>query len=174
MNRRELFSSFASPFTKEEIKQESIIRPPYYKDERDFLILCISCEEKMCISACEENIIIIQADGTPKLDFSNSGCTYCDDCSNVCKSNVLQVEYKQYINQLFSIDPLKCISWNQTMCFSCKDPCLDDAIIFEGLFNPKIDIDKCTSCGFCVKVCPSGAISFNTKDKNVNNKKEQS
>ena len=28
----------------------------------------------------------------------------------------------------FFIDVLKCLSWNQTMCFSCKDPCLDDAI----------------------------------------------
>lgn len=161
MNRRELFSSLASPFEKEEMNQESIIvRPPYYKDERDFLLLCISCEDKMCQSACEENIIIIQDDGTPKLDFTNSGCTYCNDCAKACKPNVLKKKYKQNINVTFSIDPLKCLSWNQTMCFSCKDPCLDDAIKFVGIFKPEIKTDLCTSCGFCVKVCPTNAISF--------------
>lgn len=46
------------------------------------------------------------------------------------------------------------------MCFSCKDPCLDDAIEFLGMFRPEIVTDKCTSCGFCLRACPTSAIEI--------------
>ena len=58
------------------------------------------------------------------------------------------------------IDLIKCLSWNQTMCFSCKDPCLDNAIKFLAMFRPEINTDNCTSCGFCIKVCPTDAITI--------------
>jgi ferredoxin-type protein NapF len=46
------------------------------------------------------------------------------------------------------------------ICFSCKEPCIDDAILFNGMFNPVIDMDKCTGCGFCLGRCPTLAIDF--------------
>ena len=109
--------------------------------------------------ACEENIIFIQEDFTPKLDFSSNGCTYCDLCAIACPNEVLKLEYKKNIDAKIEIDVLSCLSWNQTMCFSCKDPCLDDAIDFLAMFRPSIN-DKCTSCGFCIKVCPTNAIKI--------------
>jgi len=174
MKRRELFSSLVSPFKKDVQKQEVIIRPPYYLRkndsgentiESDFHKSCILCDDKNCAAVCEEQIIIIQEDGTPKLDFKNSGCTYCDECAIACPTDVLKVEHKQNINAIFSIDMSKCLSWQQTMCFSCKDPCLDDAISFAGMFFPEIQDDKCTSCGFCVKVCPTEAVTYKIKDE---------
>ncbi len=161
MKRRELFSSLASSFKekKEEVK-ESVIRPPYYLNEADFHKSCIDCDDKKCATVCEEQIIIIQDDGTPKIDFAKGGCTYCDECAIACEKNVLKKENLQNINATFSIDLLKCLSWNQTMCFSCKDPCLDDAINFLGMFRPEIDKNKCTGCGFCLNICPTDAISF--------------
>ncbi|MEA3498642.1 MAG: ferredoxin-type protein NapF [Campylobacterota bacterium] len=165
MKRRELFSSLASPFKNNEDELEAIIRPPYFKNESDFIKSCVTCEEKSCTVVCEENIIVIGEDGTPSLNFANSGCTYCDECAIACKDDVLKVENKKNINVKFSIDLLKCMSWNQTMCFSCKDPCLDDAIKFLGMFRPEINNDLCTSCGFCVKVCPSDAISLEIINK---------
>ena len=159
MKRRELFSSLASPFKKQEVR-EDIIRPPYFNDESDFIKSCVTCEDKSCITVCEENIIIVREDGTVELNFAENGCTYCDECAIACKEDVLNVEYKKNINLKFSIDLLKCMSWNQTMCFSCKDPCLDDAIKFLGMFRPEIDNNICTSCGFCVRVCPVDAISM--------------
>lgn len=157
MKRRELFSSLASPF-KEKKKQEKIIRPPYFQDENIFFTNCIECEG-LCSTVCEENIIVIQEDSTPKLDFSISGCTYCDACANICPSEVLNLEYKKNIDAKIEIDVLTCLAWNQTMCFSCKDPCLDDAIDFLGMFRPSIN-DNCTSCGFCVRICPTNAIKI--------------
>ncbi len=168
MKRRELFSSLASPFKDEKGKIESIIiRPPYFENENDFIKSCVTCEEKSCSTVCEENIIFIQKDGTPKLDFTKSGCTYCDECAIACKGNVLIIENKKNINTTFSIDLIKCLSWNQTMCFSCKDPCLDDAIKFLGMFRPEINMDICTACGFCINICPTDAISFTINKEKI-------
>jgi len=162
MERRELFNSLTSSFRKDskgEVKQ-SIIRPPYYLQEEDFE-KCIECEDKKCVTSCDENIIIILEDGTPTLDLTTpTGCTFCDECAEVCELDVLQVESKKNINALIEIDILKCLSWNQTMCFSCKEPCIDNAIEFLGMFRPEIIQDKCTSCGFCVTRCPTNAITI--------------
>jgi len=157
MKRRELFSSLASS-VKNEKKQEKIIRPPYFEDESVFLTNCIECDG-ICSTVCEENIIIMQEDKTPKLDFTYSGCTYCDECANACPHDVLLLENKKNIDAKIEIDVLKCLSWNQTMCFSCKDPCLDDAIEFIAMFRPEIQ-DSCTSCGYCIKTCPVDAIKI--------------
>lgn len=158
MQRRELFSSLANSFTKKE-KQEKKIRPPYFKDIDSFDKECINCNNE-CVTFCEESIIILDENKTPILDFSNSGCTYCDKCALNCPNDVLQVEFKKRIEASIEIDILKCLSWHNTMCFSCKDPCLDDAINFLAMFRPSIDSQVCTSCGFCIKVCPADAIKI--------------
>ncbi len=166
MQRRELFSSLFSSKEKREPKQ-TFIRPPYYLNEDSFHNLCIECEGK-CSTVCEENIIVIHEDKTPYLDFSKRGCTYCDACANACPVEVLTLQNKHQINAVFEIDMLKCLSWNATMCFSCKDPCLDNAIEFLGMFRPTIKFDLCTSCGFCVGVCPTNAISYTKLEKENN------
>ena len=157
MKRRELFSSLVSSFKRDE-KQEKILRPPYHKDESIFFTNCKDCEG-LCATVCEENIIFIQADFTPKLDLSFSGCTYCNECAIACPNEVLQVEHKKNINAKIEIDILNCLSWNKTMCFSCKDPCLDNAIDFLAMFRPSIN-SNCTACGFCIKSCPTNAIKI--------------
>lgn len=158
MKRRELFSSLVSSFGKKDEKQEKIVRPPYFEDESIFLSNCTNCDG-VCSTVCEENIIIIQEDFSPKLDFSNSGCTYCDKCANACPNDVLKVEFKNKIETKIEIDILACLSWNKTMCFSCKDPCLDNAIDFLAMFRPSIN-QNCISCGFCIKTCPTNAIKI--------------
>lgn len=157
MERRELFGSLVSSFKKKET-QEKIIRPPYYIDENIFFTSCKNCEG-LCTTVCEENIIIIQEDSTPKLEFSASGCTFCDECAKICPSEALDIKNKNRVNAKIEIDILACLSWNKTMCFSCKDPCLDDAIDFLAMFRPSIN-NNCTSCGFCIKTCPVNAIKI--------------
>jgi len=155
MQRRDLFTTLFSSKSKE--KKETIIRPPYFKDESSFLTECVECDG-ICSTLCEENIIVILDNKTPKLDFSSSGCTYCDACAEACPGDVLEVENKREISQKIEIDIMKCMSWHDTMCFSCKDPCLEDAIEFLGMFRPSINDEKCTSCGFCISRCPTQAI----------------
>ncbi|PHS55564.1 MAG: ferredoxin [Sulfurimonas sp.] len=157
MQRRELFSSLASSL-KGKNKQEKFLRPPYFSDESLFQSECHKCEAK-CATICEEEIIKIADDKTPYLVFSHNGCTYCDECVNACEYEVLTLENKQHLNAIITINKSKCVSWEHTMCFSCKDPCLDNAIDFKAMFMPEIN-DKCTSCGFCVNRCPTDAIDI--------------
>lgn len=154
MQRRELFSSLASSLNTK--KQEKLLRPPYFSDESLFHKECNKCDAK-CASVCEEDIIKIADNKTPYLFFSNSGCTYCDKCADACEYGVLNIESKNRLAAIISIDKSSCISWGHTMCFSCKDPCMDNAIDFKAMFMPSIN-DNCTACGFCISRCPTDAI----------------
>lgn len=156
-SKRELFGSLVASLKKSETKV-SLLRPPYFSDESLFLSECSKCEGK-CATACEEKIINIYSDHTPYIDFSLSGCTYCDKCALTCEYGVLKLEDKKQLSAKITIDTKECLSWGHTMCFSCKDPCLENAIDFKALFMPSIN-SKCTSCGFCINRCPSDAIKI--------------
>jgi len=163
MQRRELFS-FLSSSIKGEKRENTLIvtRPPYFNDADAFDKECLNCDG-LCATSCQEHIIIISEDKTPIIDFSKSGCTYCDDCATACQSDVLKVEYKSLIDLDITINQQTCLSWQGVMCFSCKDPCLEDAIEFKAMFMPTIDLNKCTACGFCISRCPAMAIDINNK-----------
>lgn len=159
MQKRELFGSLVSNL-KERMKQDEpahkYLRPPYFYDESLFHKECNKCDAK-CAAVCEEEIIKIADDKTPYIVFSSSGCTYCDKCALACEFGVLGIEHKKNLNAVVSINEQKCLSWNHTMCFSCKDPCLDNAIDFYAMFMAKIN-PNCTACGFCISRCPVDAI----------------
>ena len=169
MQRRELFSFLSSSIKGEEKKTEPIIlRPPYYSDISLFHNECSKCEAK-CATVCEEEIIKITQDKTPYLDLSKGGCTFCDECALACEMNVLQVENVKNIEADIIINQSKCMSWEGVMCFSCKDPCFEDAIEFKAMFMPTINQDKCTGCGFCIGRCPSYAIDITETKKEPEN-----
>lgn len=191
MKRRELFSSLSSKLKGErEEKKELVVRPPYWDNglfDKASDCICIECEDKACSKFCEEDIIKIGDDGTPRLDFSISGCTFCEECAKACPHGVLSLDIvdidntednqnntsippvsntqnnQNKINITVEIDVLKCLSWQKTMCFACQEPCLDNAINFLGMFRPTIDSELCTSCGFCISRCPTDAIKLKEK-----------
>ena len=171
MQRRELFSFLSTSIkdvAKEKTIQEEIkakIRPPYFESMDAFDTQCPQCETKNCATVCQEQIILIAEDGSPTLEFGSSGCTFCDECALACEDDVLQLQHKRNINATVSIDEGSCLSWQGVMCFSCKDPCLEDAIEFKAMFMPHIVEDKCTSCGFCLSRCP--ALSIKIEGVNV-------
>ncbi len=158
--RRGLFTSLSSAMKGTQNQETKIVRPPYNKDASLFHTLCPECDEKACAKVCEEEIILIRDDGTPELTFKEKGCTFCDACADACEPGVLSDKSIKYIEGKVEIDLLKCIAWHQVMCSSCKDPCLEDAIVFLGLFRPEIDMKKCTGCGWCFPVCPADAIKI--------------
>ena len=151
------------------------IRPPYSYEESLFQSKCRSCESKACATSCEEEIIVIGSLGSPILNLKAGGCTFCEKCAEVCEMDVLSLEYgKATINARFSINTSACMAHNGSICFSCKEPCIDDAILFKGLYNPVIDPDMCTGCGFCIGRCPTDAISYKTISLNFFKEDEES
>lgn len=139
-------------------KEESgVIRPPYAVADATFKE-CKTCAAP-CVGVCEEKIIKIDAQGIPLLDFSVNGCSDCQKCLEACTPNVLNDPHR-FIEAKARISTMSCMSHHDTICFSCKEPCLDNAIVFEGMFRPIIIPDKCTGCGYCIAVCPSAAIAM--------------
>lgn len=162
-SRRDFFATLRKPLQQNKEISPLVVRPPYGLNESLFQSECVTCESKACVASCDEQIIVIQADGTPMLNFVKSGCTFCEECANVCEPNVLSLENthtSEKLNAVFAISTEGCVAHNGVICFSCKEPCIDDAILFNGMFNPVIDMDKCTGCGFCLGRCPTLAIDF--------------
>lgn len=153
LGRRDFFSFLGSSAAL----KAPMIRPPYAGDAMRFGSVCLTCNDKACVNACEEHIIRISDKGTPYLDFGQSGCTYCEACLKACTHEVLY-DANAPIRAHVLIDTQKCMSHHGVICFTCKEPCLEDAILFSGLYRPVIESEKCTACGFCLSRCPSGAI----------------
>ncbi len=139
----------------------NLIRPPYSDSSSDFS-LCSKCDGK-CVLECEEKILFRYKDGSPYVSFNGKGCTLCKKCAEACEYDVLSLDKPAKISANFEINTKSCLAWNGVMCFSCKEPCLEDAIKFKGIFNPEINMDLCVGCGFCVPICPTGAISVKCK-----------
>jgi len=158
-SKREVFSSLASRFTKNRDSKPLHVRPPYNEDKSLFE-LCLECETKPCVDICEENIIKLDGDKSPFLSFEKSGCTFCEECANICPSEVLVLNNQYSIKAKFSIDINSCLAWNSVMCSSCRDVCNESAINFLGVFRPTIDMEVCTGCGFCYGVCPPYAVKY--------------
>ena len=163
-SRRDFLNVLRKPLDQTKEDSPLVVRPPYGLNESLFQSECVTCESKACVASCDEQIIMIQNDGTPKLDFSKSGCTFCEECANVCEPNVLNLDNShtsEQLNATFRISTDGCVAHHGVICFSCKEPCIDDAILFNGMFSPVIDMDKCTGCGYCLGRCPTQAISYN-------------
>ena len=162
-DRRDFFKSFAAPLRQTKEESPLLVRPPYAKSESFFQSECPSCESKACMASCDEKIIFIADDGTPALSFKVNGCTFCDECAKVCEADVLSLDNEEistWLNAIFRISTQACVAHDDVICYACKEPCLDNAILFNGLFNPVIDDEKCTGCGFCISRCPTEAISY--------------
>ncbi len=162
-SRRDILTSFTTKFGSAKEASPLLVRPPYGENESLFQSECPGCESKACVASCDEKIIFIAEDGTPALTFKQNGCTFCDACAEACESEVLSLAHERTqssLNAVFKISLEACVAHHGVICYSCKEPCIDDAILFNGLFNPVIDNEKCTACGFCLSRCPTQAISY--------------
>ncbi|WIM04595.1 MAG: 4Fe-4S dicluster domain-containing protein [Candidatus Nitricoxidivorans perseverans] len=56
------------------------------------------------------------------------------------------------------------MAFNNVVCRSCADACLEGAIRFQPRIMasalPLVDVEKCTGCGDCVAACPASAIKL--------------
>lgn len=134
-------------------------RMPYLAD--GLYEICLDCTSKACISACPESVIALNPDGVANLEFTKSGCVFCQECVIACYRHNGEHEgfdcQRQEVNARMRIDPVGCLAWNGSICSSCKDACPCE-ISFVGMFYPEV-ID-CNGCGLCVARCPMDAIKF--------------
>ncbi len=141
-------------------KGSDLIPPPYTDDRTDFSA-CEDCEAP-CLEVCETGVLKRTEEGRPFLSFQKAGCSFCGECARACPEGVLSLSRGEGIRVQVYIDPRSCSAWKGVLCFSCKEPCLENAIRFEGLYKPVVIDHRCTACGFCVSRCPTGAIGVRT------------
>lgn len=149
-------------------------RPPWALTEALFTDECTRCRE--CISACEEEIIMIGDGGFPEIDFSRGECTFCEDCLDACTQQANQANSSAALVKQTDLKPFyfniqiddACLAKQKTHCQSCKDVCDSRAIAMPwpktanagAIQTPEITLEDCTSCGACISTCPSQSISI--------------
>lgn len=137
--RRRLFSRKRTPAKH--------LRLPWVKSEALFIDKCTQCHQ--CISACDTQIITRDADGFPRIDFSDGECTFCNKCIDTCEQPLFVTE-EQRTNTLAEAIKTKkiqpwpgqlaiktttqnhqCLAANNIFCQSCSDECEVEAINFS-------------------------------------------
>ena len=99
-------------------------------------------------------------------------CTGCRTCEQVCA-----VKHDGVLNPMRS--RIKVMKWEAEglyvpmSCQQCQDaPCMNVCPVKaisrdDGMGCVEVDYDACIGCRSCVTVCPFGAMSFNTVDRQV-------
>jgi len=142
------------------------IRPPWAISEEQFIELCNRCGE--CTKECPKNVIKIADGGFPEIDFTASGCDFCEICVAVCKPEALSLKVNPAFNIRASIGA-DCFSERGVICKSCGEVCETRAIQFKlavgGITHVVMNNDLCNGCGECVSICPANAITIKHNDE---------
>lgn len=139
-------------------------RPPWVMGEDVLLDGCTRCEA--CVAACPEGIIIRGDGGFPEVDFRRGGCTFCRACVDACPEPLFSNPDSASPWSHLAVIQQECLAHRGVVCETCRDACETRAIRFDRserpVSTPIVDPGQCTGCGFCMAVCPVGAISINT------------
>ncbi len=115
-----------------------------------------------CVSVCRFGALEVK-NGLAVVDPEK--CTACGMCEKVCPRHVIQLKPKDasVLVRCQNSDTGRVAREGCTRacigCKRCEKECKYDAIHVENGFA-KIDVDKCTRCGECAKVCPCGCITI--------------
>ena len=117
-----------------------------------------------CAKACPADAICVR-DGIAHIDASL--CLGCGLCSNVCPKHIISLIPREAGTAVMCSSHDKGAVARKLCknagigCKKCEKTCPEGAIKIEGDLAV-IDYSKCTSCGACAAVCPTGCL------KNVN------
>lgn len=79
--------------------------------------------------------------------------------NSVARPGVVDGKSARMVAQLAA----NCLAVGGVACSVCADPCEPRALrvrpLLGGRALPVIDMDSCTGCGDCVRLCPVGALS---------------
>ncbi|GAB4268385.1 MAG: RnfABCDGE type electron transport complex subunit B [Deferrisomatales bacterium] len=114
-----------------------------------------------CERSCPFDAIHVGPDGLAHVDRRK--CTGCGNCVQACPKKIIDLMPETQWVYVRCTSPLKgkavksACSKGCIGCRRCEKTCPFDAISMDrGL--ARIDPEKCTSCGLCATVCPTGNI----------------
>jgi len=133
---------------------------PWSVAGESFRRLCTRCGT--CATACPKQIITLEKDGLPRVDFSRGFCTFCGECARSCPTKALSFDSATPPWDVRASVSETCLLAKRVLCRTCGEHCPQGAIVFplhEG-HRPEITLEQCNGCGACGNVCPVSAISF--------------
>jgi len=158
-----LTGAFLTQQGRENIKRSQRPLGPLPPWHQQVIEKCSQCEQE-CTTSCPQKIINVHPEehthaGTPWLNFSVTGCTFCGDCAEACPS--LETFEKENV-QLGAVQIVyeKCLTWNGVFCMSCVGKCDVRALQLDERRRLKLKNDLCTGCAMCLHACPADALSL--------------
>lgn len=164
LGRRGLFTgAFLTREGRDNIKRQQKplgFRPPWHQQVMED---CIGCGQE-CAASCSQKIIRLHPDehthaGTPWLDFSVTGCTFCGDCAEACPAIE---DFDKEDCQIGSLQLVSasCLTWNNVLCMSCIGKCDVRALQLDERRRLVLNENSCTACGMCIHACPVDALGM--------------
>lgn len=137
---------------------------------------CTGC--RMCELACSlkhtgecnperGRIRVVREEEAGQLDFYPSTCMQCETamCQLVCPTGAISVDPQTNAK---IVDSQRCIG-----CSSCNYACPFGACFLDRSVGHTVVCNQCEGDPTCVKLCPTGALSYVRADKvNIGRKRE--
>src|SRR6056297_267413 len=102
--------------------------PPWSAPDQEFHDLCNSCGA--CVAACAKQLVQLEDNGLPVMDFSQGFCHFCGDCARSCPSGALCFSDEPPHGHLHVAIQENCLMRKNVLCQLCQEQCEQEAIVF--------------------------------------------